>query len=233
MMSSAVVFSHTGKKRKVNQDSYLIREDLGLFIVADGMGGHDNGKQASRMACDIIVKYYEQTSDVSQAIYQAHKQIQVQSQIEHSNKGMGTTLVILEQHVDKTTLFWVGDSRAYHFTNTSLKQLTRDHSVVQQLVDKHLITKEEAKLHPKRNLLTQSVGLSMRNQLEIDSTSVDLVLDSEILLCSDGLTNELEDAQIRQMLDQRIPDQDKVQQLVELANDFGGNDNITAMLIRL
>lgn len=232
-MAAAAVFSHIGRKRKVNQDSYLIREDLGLFIVADGMGGHDNGKQASEMACDIIAKQYQQTQDVNEAVLKAHQEIQAQAHAEQSNKGMGTTLVILQQQADKLNLSWVGDSRAYQLTKTHLKQLTKDHSVVQQLLDKNLITIEEAKVHPKRHLLTQSIGLSTKNQLDIDSTNLDLPPGSEILLCTDGLTNELEEDQIRQMLDQSVSDQSRVQQVVELANDFGGNDNITAMLIRV
>ncbi len=230
-MCTSSALSDVGKKRQINQDSFLCREDLGLFIVADGMGGHDDGKQASEMACHIICEQCLLGHDVETAINIAHQNIIHQSNINHSLKGMGTTLVVLQKIGEKFLLSWVGDSRAYLFERNNLTCLTKDHSIVQELIDRKLITAKEARVHPKRNLLTQSVGLSNHESLKIDYAIIHLDADAEILLCSDGLSTELDDCDIESILQQNNNQEKRVKALVDKANENGGKDNITAMLI--
>lgn len=230
-MCTCAALTDTGKKRQINQDSFLCRDDLGLFIVADGMGGHDDGKQASEMACDIICDLCLQGHDLETAINVAHQKIIHQSNINHSIRGMGTTLVVLQKIGEKFLLSWVGDSRAYLFQENRLTCLTKDHSIVQELIDRKLITAKEASVHPKRNLLTQSVGLSNHESLKIDFAIIQLDADAEILLCSDGLTTELDESDIASILQKNNNKEERVKALVDKANENGGKDNITAMLV--
>lgn len=230
-MAHCAIASHKGKQRPSNQDSYLYRNDLGLFIVADGMGGHEDGKLASSMACDIVCQHYQQGDSINEAIEAAHTSIQVYAKQSGAINGMGTTLLVLQCMQSKLVVSWVGDSRAYLFCDTSLTRLTKDHSVVQTLLDNHLITEQEALNHPKRNLLTQSVGLQGNYKLNIDSSELTTQSKGEILLCSDGLWNELSENEIKTILQLNISKEARVQQLVNLANEHGGSDNITAMLV--
>jgi protein phosphatase len=228
---SYAVMSHKGLTRQSNQDSYLTRQDLGLFIVADGMGGLDNGKIASEMTCNIVSRCIQNGEDTKSAIKSAHQVIQLMAKQLSPNKGMGTTIVSLKIEENRLNVSWVGDSRAYLFHKGELTQLTKDHSIVQMLLDRQLITKEDAKYHPERKLITQSIGMQCSRKLSVDSISLSKQMQGEVLLCSDGLTNELSDDQIKAILNKPLTLKAKINDLILSANKHGGKDNITAVLI--
>lgn len=230
-MHNAFAISDIGRKRKVNEDSYVIRDDINLWMIADGMGGHDNGKYASEITCKIVCDYVEQGKSVESAVLAAHAYIQKMSQQLAVANGMGCTVVILHKAQDSYCVSWVGDSRAYLVEQHALKQLTRDHSIVQELLDAKLISEHAAKTHLKRNMVTQSIGLSRGSLPHVDSVVLELSDNAEIFLCSDGVNSELDDANIAAVLAKKCSKTDRLKHLVEQANLNGGRDNITAMLV--
>lgn len=229
------VFAHSdvGKHRRENEDSYALHSKLGLWIIADGMGGHDFGRQASEMACQVIVDRYQSGCDIEEAILGAHDAILHRSQENNVSLGMGSTVVVLQQHEAGLYVLWVGDSRAYLHANSDLKRLTTDHSVVQQLLDNNLISYEESRTHPKRHLVTRSLGMkSSADPLQIGRCLVPKVNGRyELLLCSDGLTNELSDPEIQAVLGLNLGLKERLERLAQRANEAGGHDNITAILL--
>lgn len=230
-MCGFAALSDKGLKRAANEDSYLARPDLRLWIVADGMGGHENGKQASELCCDIVCQYIAQGATAETAINAAHQYIQNLAARKALKRGMGTTVVVLQELASTMRVSWVGDSRAYIFSNNELRMLTKDHSVVQNLVDHELISAQDVRKHPQRNMLTRSLGLGMRSTVEVDSVEFTLAQDDEVLLCSDGLNAELEDSEIQGILAQQSNKQARVDALIKQAKLSGGRDNITAILV--
>lgn len=233
MFTQFAAHTNIGKVRQNNEDCFSVRPDLGLGIVADGMGGHEKGQLASKMACDLICQHVENGEAVVNAIEHAHKKIQEQSWLLGQVRNMGTTVVAIKKDNKSTEIFWVGDSRAYVFSSGKLQLLSNDHSLVQKLLDRHLITEEEALSHPHRNMITQSLGMMSSRPLEIGRRSIDANKECTILLCSDGLSNELTHEQITAILNQNGDLETKTTNLITNANLSGGHDNITAMLIQL
>ncbi len=225
--------SDVGNKRFLNEDSFIDRPDLGLWVVADGMGGCEGGEIASRIAVSHIPVQVEQGFSLQEAIYSAHEELLDAASLGLGNKGMGTTVVALKVDDDHYQVAWVGDSRAYLWQDKQLIQLTHDHSVVQDLVDCGQITKEEAIDHPDRNIITQALGSSPLQRLNVDSVSGRLNKRQLILLCSDGLTSEVQDAEINKLLDSPVSEEEKIDVLVEAALEQGGNDNITVIIVSL
>lgn len=225
--------SDKGRVRAFNEDSYLIDESLGLFIMADGMGGHQHGKTASQMACNIIQQQVQQNTDVSRAIQYAHSKIQQLSKDIASNRGMGTTVVVAKLTADKTLdIWWLGDSRAYQHKEGTLTLLTHDHSKVQELVDCEIITLEEAQRHPQRNIIARSLGMPALNEVEIDKVSMKLKPDTSILLCTDGLTNELNEHEISDWLNTELNTQQKTESLISAVNQKQSRDNVSVLLLQ-
>lgn len=231
MQINTVGMSHTGKVRSINEDSFIIDQKHGLWIAADGMGGHDNGKTASKMACDLILQNVQQGRAVEQAIYGAHASILECAIRVGAKRGMGTTLVLAKLEGKYLDVWWVGDSRAYLQAGTTLKQLTHDHSKIQELLDLKLISEEEAKTHPQRHVITRSLGMSSSKQFGADHKRIELAKQSKVLICSDGLSNELNDSDIHQILTSRSSLQKQAEKLIQLSNDMGGRDNITVLLL--
>lgn len=237
------VKSDVGIKRDNNQDSFYISEDNNklLYLVADGMGGHKAGKLASSMARDIIQSNFNKEEKdldneksilkkIKTSIEEANTKIYLKSMEDEEFKGMGTTVTMAYIFKDKICLGHVGDSRAYLIRNKEISQITEDHSYVNQLLKMGSITKKEAKTHPKRNMITRAVGSS--SIIEIDLITKKWDKNDILILCSDGLTNMVKDTQILQTFKDGDPVQESCENLVKLANNKGGLDNITIIAIK-
>lgn len=230
-----------GKVRTTNEDSlYVSKNKYGdvIAIVADGMGGHNAGDIASRVTVSKIGKKWAVTDSIKNAssakkwlsneIKNVNQHILTHSQNEQILNGMGTTVVIAIVLSDKTIIANVGDSRAYALVNDRFIQVTHDHTLVNELLDKGKITKEEASIHPQKNVLMQAVGTS--RVLKIDFFELTNDYDA-LLLCSDGLTNTVTDREISNvLLNNSIVD--AVEKLVDKANYNGGYDNISVAILK-
>ena len=239
----AFATSGVGKARQINEDSYFIsyKEDkVQLFIVADGMGGYEKGEVASSLAVtstrDYILDNYEKVDNtkeaklelVKSAMQYANMKVYEQTQKLPENEIMGTTLDICLIFQGKLIVAHVGDSRIYRIRKNMIRKLTKDHSYVQQLVDEGKITKEEAKDHPKKNMIMKAVGIS--SFVEPDTFIRGFIKDDILLMCSDGLSNMINDDEILKIILENPTDCTKP--LVQKANDNGGSDNITAVVVR-
>lgn len=236
------VFSITdiGKKRQLNQDHlYASIEPVGklpnIFIVADGMGGHRAGDYASSCAVETMLESVRKSqltevADIlTEAIGEANRVIARQAaEDEERFAGMGTTVVAASLNGKLLTVANVGDSRLYVAGN-AMEQITEDHSLVQEMVRIGGINKEEARLHPNKNIITRAVGLE--EDLKVDCFVKELEPGNIVLLCSDGLTDMLEDSEIYQILVSDMEVRHKAEVLVTSANDHGGRDNIAVVVV--
>lgn len=235
-------FSKTdiGKKRKLNQDAiYTSEQPIGnlpnLFLVADGMGGHNAGDYASRMTVETIVGHaadspcQNPTEILADAISAANTFVRCRAEENPELNGMGTTVVAAS--CDGTTLHVanVGDSRLYIAGNGRLRQVTRDHSWVEEMVRRGGLGREEARNHPDKNIITRAVGAE--DTVKIDFFTVNLEEGDMILMCTDGLTNMLEDEEILNILEVSRDIVEMAERLVCAANEKGGRDNISVILV--
>jgi serine/threonine protein phosphatase PrpC len=206
-----------------------------LFIVADGMGGHQAGEVASKSAVQTIShEYYadperEIAGSLSRAIQRASALIYQQAQESPSRAGMGTTVVAAVVRGQELCLANVGDSRAYLMRNGAIKQVTRDHSFVEEQIRAGILTREEARTHPQRNVITRALGAGP--DIEVDTYCGKLVPGDTLLLCTDGLSEYVQAEEIQTILSQHSP-QETIPRLIAMANERGGNDNITALVIQ-
>ncbi len=237
------VCTDAGKVREINQDDYAIYENgCRLYIVADGMGGHQCGEIASRMAVEVIVehvkKYMSPDMDglsvkgiLFEAYHRANKKILEYNQIEPACSGMGTTLTLL-YHCQKHSLIGhIGDSRAYVLHNRQLDQVTEDHSLVAELCKNGEISKEEAKKHPQRHVITRALGMSDYSKADI--FSIELHNNDKVLLCTDGLTNLVSDEEINDIMNRSSSEEELAHKMVQLAIERGGHDNITVVIVNI
>lgn len=225
--------THVGLRREHNEDTYYADADLGLWLVADGMGGHEHGEVASALARDTLVREVTNGTELVRAIQLADEEI-----IRHSTRRsealpMGTTIAALRlRDGGEFEVAWVGDSRVYVW-NDGLKQLSQDHSYVQELIDQGAITSEQARSHPHRNVVTQALGVTDPQSLRVESVRGTLKPGMQLLLCSDGLTEEVKDSAIAAILArQNLAAQECVDHLILAALDGGGSDNVTVILVR-
>ena len=219
-----------GRVRAHNEDAVLCRPDLGLWAVADGMGGHQRGELASSTALQALEAALAEGLGLVEAVHAANAAVLAAGAADPAVQGMGTTLVAVRLQGVALELAWVGDSRAYRVGSTGIEQLSHDHSWVQSLVDAGELSPSEARSHPRRNVILQCLGRDDQD-LQVDSRSVPLAADELLLLCSDGLSGELEDAQILACCTQARTLVGLVEALVELANDQGGRDNISCIVL--
>ncbi len=219
-----------GLVREQNEDSMGYRHNL--FVVADGMGGHEAGEVASAIAVETILAT-DLAIDIPEAlraaVLTANEAILQETERQPSLQGMGTTVVVLAWAENETFFTHVGDSRIYQLTDGTLKQLTEDHSLVVELVKNGGLTADEAKNHPQRNILTRALGTKGLNNIEVQT--VPHTPGDKFLLCSDGLYSLLKDIELQEILSAAEHPQAIVDRLVNLANERGGNDNITLILI--
>jgi len=237
-----------GLVRDHNEDSIGSDAALGLLVLADGMGGHKGGEVASAIAVDTILQnlrqaipeistgntdentgYSLESMAVESAIKVANQKIYEASQNNSKYEGMGTTVVVLLFYDNRMTIAHVGDSRLYRFREGSLEQMTRDHTLLQELVDRGFYTKKEANESLNKNLVTRAVGVN-------PSVDIDLLEDVALqgdtfLLCSDGLTDMIDDGLIEHIQLNHLDDLEKMnQELIKQAKDHGGKDNVSVML---
>lgn len=225
--------SHVGLRRELNEDTYYGDAELGLWLVADGMGGHEFGEVASALARDTVVREIRSGRPLGEAIRSADEEIIKHTQRRAESLPMGTTVVAVRLNGNnKFELAWVGDSRAYLW-NGQLRQISSDHSYVQELIDQGAITSEQARTHPHRNVVTQALGVTDPQNLKVETISGELRPGMQLLLCSDGLTEEVDDATIARLLSRNeLSAQECVDHLVSAALDGGGSDNVTVLLLR-
>jgi serine/threonine protein phosphatase PrpC len=225
--------THAGRVREHNEDYYAVDSQTGLWLIADGMGGRAAGEIASATVAESILRSVRQGASAVEAVTTAHQAVIDVLNAGRGAPGMGSTAVVLIMRGDNYEIAWVGDSRAYLWSGKrkELRQLTRDHTVVQALVDAKLINAQEARVHPQRNRLTTALGASDLSRLEVGSVSGKLHPGEQVLLCSDGLTSELDDEQVAAILGKNLDAQKKVDRLIRAALESGGHDNITVLLI--
>ena len=222
-----------GLVRAHNEDRFLA--DEGLFAVADGVGGHKAGEVASQTAVETLQREFtEPTTDaLIDAVKTANRTVWNLAEVNTEQRGMGTTLTALalvdEGGEERLAVVNVGDSRAYLLQQGELEQLTEDHSLVEQLVREGQLTPEEAQVHPQRSIITRALGLDP--EVEVDSWELTPYKGDRLLLCSDGLTNEVSDEQIASTLRTVSDPEEAAHQLVQEARDHGGSDNITCVVV--
>ncbi len=225
--------THVGLRRELNEDSYYGDSAMGLWLVADGMGGHEYGEVASALARETIVREIGDGTPLPQAIRIADEEIIRTSRQRRDALPMGTTVVAARVFGNRFEVAWVGDSRVYLWRDGQLVQLSQDHSYVQELIANGTITQEQARSHPHRNVVTQALGVTDPRNLNVATLSGEVFPGMQLLLCSDGLTEEVDDSEIARVLAQHdCSAQECVDTLVAAALDGGGSDNITAVLIR-
>jgi serine/threonine protein phosphatase PrpC len=238
-----------GLKRTHNEDYFCLIEDEQLFLVADGMGGHASGEVASKMAADVIREFFARSKDDDAtwpykmdralsylenrlviAIKQANKRIHEAATKDVRMTGMGTTAVIGQIFEDKFYVAHVGDSRCYRVRDGVVQQLTRDHSLLEDYKEARPgMSEDEQKKFPHRNVITRALGMKETVQVDISPSEVK---DGDIfLLCSDGLSGMVENSTFRELLKPGVDLDEAAQKLVEAANQAGGADNITVLLL--
>ncbi|HRY28693.1 MAG TPA: Stp1/IreP family PP2C-type Ser/Thr phosphatase [Elusimicrobiota bacterium] len=239
-----------GQVRKNNEDNYWVDPDLGLLIVADGMGGHASGEVASQMAVDLVKAQVanglktgkipamgEKPLHLSMrahllavSLRMANEVVYEASQSRAENKGMGTTIVAVLADRKSFAVAHVGDSRLYLHRGGKLRQLTRDHSVVAEQVAKGLLTPEQAEQSEIKNVLTRALGVGPEVEVDVDEQS--LRADDVLLLCTDGLPRMADDAVIQDVLAHSTDPLEICNALIKIANERGGKDNVTVAVAR-
>ena len=242
-MPKAFATSDVGEARELNEDFFFISypdDPVQLFIIADGMGGYNGGEVASRLAVDAAKNYilsnYEKTNRdreslvdlVKNSSQYANMVVYEKAQSNNELKKMGTTLDVCLIYQNRAYIAHIGDSRVYRLRKEFFRRLTKDHSYVQQLVDEGKITKQESINHPEKNMLLKALGVTPF--IEPDAMVKGFIKGDTILMCSDGLTNMISEDEIKRIIQENPTDATKM--LVQRANDCGGKDNITAIVIR-
>lgn len=251
MSVSAYGLTDVGRKRRHNEDAYLLDAERGLFVVADGMGGHAAGEVASRITVESIQEYIAATDEehesswpfgfnsrvslegnrLTTAVEKANEKVMRAVQNRPELKGMGTTVVAALFDADRATLVHVGDSRAYLFRDGELRRLTDDHSWVQEQVNAGILSEDEAKSHPLKNVVTRALGGAVH--VSVDLIEVPVRAGDRFLLCSDGLTGMVPDEDLFALFKSGDGLEKIVRQFIDQANDRGGVDNITAILVEV
>lgn len=230
MLPRHAAATHAGHRRPHNEDSHAEFGDLGLYLVADGMGGHEAGEVASRIVVEHVERSVRAGEPLERAVLGAHDAVLAASDAGEGRPGMGSTVVAAQLAGDRFRIVWAGDSRAYQMAG-GLVRLTNDHSLVQEMVDRGALSEIEARSHPERSLITRAVGMSEQGEMEVDAVEGRLGPGECLLLCSDGLTEELDDTEIERILASGRGIQERVAELVDAALAAGGRDNVTVVLV--
>ncbi|MDP7034142.1 MAG: Stp1/IreP family PP2C-type Ser/Thr phosphatase [Planctomycetota bacterium] len=234
-----------GRLRERNEDDLLVLNEKQILVVADGMGGHANGNIASRTAVSVLESWFSDSSvpdrmeeaeqagfeiDLRDAIGAANREIFQLNQGTFSLEGMGTTVVVMRRIGCWALLATVGDSRIYRFREGKLEQLTRDHSLMEELLQQHVLSEQDVLMSPHRNIITRALG--MNDSVESDTCWLKLEDGDLFLLCSDGLSDMVSAQAIQHVLMDSEDLESQSEKLVCLANERGGIDNITVVLAR-
>ena len=241
----------TGMVREKNEDSIGFDSSLGLVVLADGMGGHRGGEVASSLTVDSIIDEVQQNMPeiaageidvasgfslesicIQDAVVAANDLVYKTAEANPEHKGMGTTIVVLQFYNNSFSLAHIGDSRCYRFRSDKFEQITKDHSLLQELIDRGFYTPEEARNSMNKNLVTRALGI---DPIVMPDIQEDIVLKNDLyLLCSDGLTDLVEDEDIYLTIKQFSANlEEAAKQLITKANQKGGKDNISVMLCRV
>ena len=223
--------THVGNVRKHNEDDLAFNPSKAIYVVADGMGGHASGEVASRITVKTVLERYEQERNLERAITSAHQAVKMAATRGVGKRGMGTTVVAAALNESELDYAWVGDSRIYLWTEDTLEQITKDHSYVQSLIDEGEISEREARSHPKRNIITQCIGSQFNEDLQIGCAQVPLEAGDRILMCSDGLTSELNDKDIASVMSTKLDAQAVADALIQSCLARRASDNITVIVI--
>lgn len=237
-----VSFSKTdiGQKRQLNQDFVFSQDEpvgklQNLYIVADGMGGHNAGDFASKYTVETVVREIKGSVEtktfriIGKAIRVANELLRAKAREDVKLYGMGTTIVVATVENHQVEIANVGDSRLYIIGEDGIRQITRDHSLVEEMVRMGGMNKEAARNHPDKNIITRAVGA--RDSVEVDFFTEELKHGDIVLMCSDGLSNMLSDEEIESIVSMNLPLEEKAQMLIDSANNNGGKDNIAVVLI--
>ena len=227
--------SDAGNVRELNEDyaSFIEDERFKIYLVADGMGGHNAGEIASKLAVKSIIRYLMEHSEEDEnillnAVKYANNEIYEISQKNDKCKGMGTTITGCFIKGDMIQVVNVGDSCCFSIKDNEIKKVTKDHSWVQELIDAGAITEEEGRVHPKKNIITRALGTN--SSVKIDIFNIDKNESSMFLLCSDGLSNEVQKEEMVEIVNRYKNVNEACEKLVDLAKARGGKDNITVLL---
>jgi protein phosphatase len=226
--------THPGLVREVNEDAYFADPELGLWLIADGMGGHQSGEVASGIVARELPMGVRQGETLADAIDMAHMMIQVASEQSSGARHMGSTVVALKMTGLHYQIAWVGDSRAYLWSGQELRRLTKDHSYVQLLLDLGMILEEEMFTHPSRNVISQGLGVgggADGHSVKVDEVEGTLAVGDTLMLCSDGLTGEIREYLLSEIMASTRNNKARLSRLIEAALAFGGADNITVILV--
>lgn len=247
----SAALTDVGRKRDHNEDNFFLLKEQNLFIVADGMGGHEAGEVASKMIVDSIKAFYERTHKDREAtwpykmykdknyeenrlvvgIQEGNKRIFNSSKKDNKKHGMGTTITTVVFTENGAYSGWVGDSRIYRYRNNRLEMISEDHSLLNEMIKKNNLTQEEIDNFPHKNVILRAIGL--KPKVDVDVVFHKLLQNDVYLMCSDGLSGELEDDQMEAILQDTVPDlEEGCHKLVQAANRNGGKDNITVALIQ-
>lgn len=229
-----------GRRREINQDYMFTSETAvgnlpNLFLVADGMGGHKAGDYASRFTVEKIIEFISRSGEkepvalMKEAVTDANTMLLHEANTDSLKSGMGTTIVAATIDGGKLYTANVGDSRLYVINHEEITQITRDHSLVEEMVRLGEMNKEEAKEHPDKNIITRAIGVLP--EVAVDFFETNLKSGDTVLMCSDGLTNMIEDEEIKRIVLGQRDIVEKAEKLVETANLNGGRDNITVVLV--
>ncbi len=249
MRLTCVARTDPGRRRENNEDSFCIREDLGLFLVADGMGGHVAGEIASRLVVEEVARFIAATAPAGDgpggrparasageagdrlraALVEANRKLAVRVAGDASLHGMATTAVALLAAGEALALAHVGDSRAYRYRAPRLARLTRDHSWVEEQIRAGLLTPDAARRHPWRHVVTRAIAGTA--DLDVEVMALTVAPGDRVLLCSDGLSSVVSDDGIAAVLREDRPPDDVCGELVRRANAAGGPDNVTVVLV--
>jgi serine/threonine protein phosphatase PrpC len=246
------VAAHTdkGRVRPINEDSYRVSPEQRLFVLSDGLGGAAKGEVASAIAVEAVIgslqengaagaqvsskanaEFSEETNSLVRAIQSANRKIHEQGMRDPSCRGMGATIVAARITGSRLSLVHVGDSRAYLLRSDRLEQLTADHSLVAEQVRQGLMTRKQAAISEMQSVLTRALGTE--ESVEADAEEIELFPRDSLLLCSDGLTRMVPEDEIAEILAQAPAARIAAEQLVSRANEYGGQDNVTVVVIRI
>jgi serine/threonine-protein phosphatase Stp1 len=229
--------THAGTKRKYNEDTWVDRPDLGVWAVADGAGGHQAGEYASGLIAEALdslpseLSASELLGEVRVRIAETHRALRVEAERRGGNTMIASTLVAFLAHGDHFACLWAGDSRAYLLRDGEMRQITKDHSLVQELVDNGTIAPEDAERHPHANVITRAIGADV-DDVVLDKVSGRLQYGDRVLLCSDGLCKTVPFPQLEELMrsDNGVP---PPQSLIAAALALDVTDNVTAVAIEV
>jgi len=232
---SSCAISDVGKVRKHNEDSYLEQPETGLWVVADGMGGHAKGDLASKMIVEALKKSHEGTTlvkyidEIEDRLLNVNQKLIEKARASAKRATIGSTVVIMLAYDKYCVYMWTGDSRIYRLRGGEMRQITTDHSQVELYIEQGMISREEALSHPHGNMITRAIGAT--EELYVDIDMQEMQRHDRYLLCSDGLTKHIQDNELESHLQKGNSTADTCRTLIDLTLSRGAIDNVTAIVV--